>query len=145
MRINGRLKMPRGMKPGTVVSRVDRYAAVKLRQRIREAILEQPEVGCVPLFKTFISNGWVPEKANGELLDEFGFRTHFKAIKKDLRHPYSEFFISFLHRAAITAYKDSHKRGKPPTTYNGSREIRLMTGLQGTTIKDILILNGEIR
>lgn len=136
--------MPRGMKPGTIVSRVDRYAAVKLRQRIREAIIEQPKVGCVPLFKTFLSNGWVPEKANRELLDEFGFRTHFKAVKKDLNPPFSAFFLCFLHRAVVDAYKDYYKNGKAPQGYTGRREVSRMTGLQETTIRDILILNGEI-
>lgn len=132
------------MKPGTVVSRVDRYAAVKLRQRIRDGVLKSPEVGCVTMFKTFLSNGWVPYKANGELLDEFGFRTHFKAVKKDLSHPFSAFFLGFLHRAVVYAYKEFYKNGKAPKGYTGRREVARMTGLQETTIRDILILNGEI-
>ncbi len=132
------------MKPGTVVSRVDRYAAVKLRQRIREGVLKSPEVGCVTMFKTFLSNGWVPYKANGELLDEFGFRTHFKAVKKDLDCTFTAFFLCFLHRAVVDSYKDYYKNGKAPRGYTGRREVARMTGLQETTIRDILILNGDI-
>lgn len=142
--IKGDGKMPRGMPSGTIVFRIDRYAAVKLRQRIKAELTSSPEIGSITLFKIFLSRGWIPDKANGEQLDEFGFITHFKTVKKDLNHNFSGFFLSFLQRAAVGSYKDYHKRGKPSSKYNGLREIMCATFLQETTIRDILILNGDI-
>lgn len=137
--------MPRGMKPGTSIHRVDRYAAVKLRQRIREELLQAPDVTYHRLFPKFLINGWLPKKSNGEPLEDFGFRRQFLTVKQDLNHHFEDFFLCFLHRAVVDAYKDFHKRGKAPRAYNGMREISSMTGLQETTIRDILILNGEIK
>jgi len=137
--------MPRGMPLGTIVYHVERYEAVKFRQRLKEELLKTPEVGYITLFEKFLSNNWIPEKANGELLDEFSFRTHFNIVKKDLNHRFSSFFLSFLQRAVVSAYKDYHKRGKAPSGYNGIREIVNATDLQETTIRDILILNGSIK
>jgi len=138
-------KMPRGMKLGTVVSRVDRYAAVKLRQRIREEIIKSHDTTYTSLFSKFMLKGWLPNKETGDPLEDFGFRRHFNTVKKDLNHGFSGFFICFLSRSAVGAYKDLRRKGPAPQAYNGTREIAMMTGLQETTIRDMLILNGEIR
>lgn len=127
------------------ISRIDRFAAVKLRQRIQEEILKSPCATYTSLFSKFMLRGWLPNKANGEPLEDFGFRRHFNTVKKDLHHGFSGFFICFLSRAAVGAYRDYHRLGTAPKAYNGMREITRMTGLQETTIRDILILNGEIQ
>lgn len=136
--------MPKGFRPGVRVSRIDRYAAVKLRQRIREELIKAPYITHQKLFSKFLINSCVPNKGNGEPLGTFGFREQFRTVKKDIDHVYSEFFISFLQRTVIGAYGEFHMRGKAPYAYNGMRELVRMTGLQETTIRDILILNGEI-
>jgi len=137
--------MPKGMPLGTKVYHIERYEAVKFRQRLREELIKIPTVGYITLFKRFSLNNCLPEKTNGELLDEFSFRNHLRLVKKDLNHNFSGFFLSFLHRAAIGSYKDYHRRGKAPNGYNGIRELVNATGLQETTIKDMLILNGSIK
>jgi hypothetical protein len=137
--------MPKGMPLGTKVYHVDRYEAVKFRQRLKEELLKTPTVGYITLFKRFLHQKWLPEKTNGELLDEFSFRNHLRLVKKDLNHNFSGFFLSFLHRAAIDSYKYYHKQGKAPSGYSGIREIVNATGLQETNIRDILILNGSIK
>jgi len=132
--------------PINKISRIDRFAAVKLRQRIQEEILKAPHYATyTSLFNKFLVNGWLPNKANGEPLEDFGFRRHFNTVKKDLNHGFSGFFICFLSRAAVGAYRDYHRLGTAPKAYNGMREIVSMTGLQESTISDLLILNGGIR
>jgi len=136
--------MPKGFTLGVRVSRMDRYAAVKLRQRIKGELLRAPNVTHKELFSRFLLRGWLPNKVNNESLGTFGFRGQFRTVKEDIGHVYSEFFLSFLQRAVIGAYGEFHMRGKAPHAYNGMRELVRMTGLQETTIRDILILNGEI-
>jgi len=131
--------------PTNKISRIDRFAAVKLRQRIQEEILKAPDATYTSLFSKFMLSDWLPKKANGEPLEDFGFRRHFHTVKKDLHHGFSGFFICFLSRAAVGAYRDYHRLGTAPKTYNGMREIVSMTGLQESTISDLLILNGGIR
>lgn len=137
--------MKRGRPKGSKNPQIDRYAAVKLRQRLRASLSHPNARGSFTLYKEYTVFGWVPNKSNGEPIEELAFRNQYQRVKKDRQHPYPDFFVRFLHRAALTAYKAEHRRGKPPNGYNGVREIKLMTGLQETTIKDILILNGEIR
>lgn len=131
--------------PTNKISRIDRFAAVKLRQRIKEEILKAPSVTYTSLFSKFLLSGWLPKKANGEPLEDFGFRRHFNTVKKDLCHNFSGFFICFLSRAAIGAYRDYYRLGTAPKAYNGMREIVRMTGLQESTISDLLVLKGAIR
>ena len=131
--------------PTNKISRIDRFAAVKLRQRIQEEILKAPGATYTSLFSKFMLHGWLPNKANGEPLEDFGFRRHFNTVKKDLHHGFSGFFVCFLSRAAVGAYRDYYRLGTAPKAYNGMREIVSMTGLQDVTVSDLLILNGGIR
>lgn len=131
--------------PTNKIARIDRFAAVKLRQRIQEEILKVPGATYTSLFSKFMLRGWLPNKANGEPIEDFGFRRHFNTVKKDFNHGFSGFFICFLSRAAVGAYRDYHRLGTAPKAYNGMREIVSMTGLQESTISDLLILNGGIR
>ncbi len=64
------------------ISRIDRFAAVKLRQRIQEEILKAPNATHTSLFSKFMLKRWLPNKANGEPLEDFGFRRHFNTVKK---------------------------------------------------------------
>ena len=131
--------------PTNKISRIDRFAAVKLRQRIQEEICKVPDATYTSLFSKFMLNGWLPNKANCEPLEDFGFRRHFNTVKRDLHHGFSGFFICFLSRAAVGSYRDYRRLGTAPKAYNGMREIVSMTGLQESTISDLLILNGGIR
>lgn len=137
--------MNKGRPKGSKNPQINRYAAVRLRQRIAEQLRAGNLTGPITGYSVFALRGWIPNKSDGEPLEELGFRRQYLQVKKDLNHKHSLFFINFLHRAAVIAYRESHKRGNPPSGYNGVREIKLMTGLQEATIKDILILNGEIR
>ena len=109
--------------PTNKISRIDRFAAVKLRQRIQEEIMKAPGATYTSLFCKFMLRRWLPNKAIGEPLEDFGFRRHFNTVKKDLNHSFSGFFICFLSRAAVGAYRDYHRLGTAPKAYNGMREI----------------------
>lgn len=127
------------------VYRSDRYAAVKLRQRISQELRSDRPKSMRASYNFFLVQGWIPEKGNGELLGEIGFKHQRQLVKRDIHHGFSDYFIVFLHRAIVTGYKEFYNRGSAPPGYNGMREIARMTGLQETTIRDILILNGAIR
>lgn len=131
--------------PTNKISRIDRFAAVKLRQRIAQELRSNKPRSVRASYNFFLVQGWIPEKSSGELLLETGFKGQVEVVKKDLNNNFSNYFISFLHRAITTGYKEFYNRGSAPPGYNGMREIARMTGLQETTIRDILILNGGIR
>jgi len=120
---------------------VDRYQLVKLRSNIRAHLIEYPGYGMAQLYRIFLRYGYIPVKSNGEQLDLEGFMRSFRIVKKDLNHSYTEYSIRFLARAVL-ALRGRYKNSK---SYNGLRELVRLTGLHEVTIKDILILNGEMR
>ena len=82
----------------------------------------------------------MPNKSDGEQLSLEGFVWQYRTVKKDINHKYTDFSICFLHKAFIGARKVEYSKSR-----SGLRELMRMTGLQEVTIKDILILKGEIR
>lgn len=131
--------------PTNKISRIDRFAAVKLRQRISQELRSNKPRSVRASYNFFLIQGWIPEKGNGELLEELGFKGQVQLVKKDMNSSVSAFFVNFLHRAVLASFNDYYKQCKPARGYNGMREIARMTELQETTIRDILILNGAIR
>lgn len=132
-----------GRKPGQKNYQVDRYAGVKLRQRMAEALREANPLGTHRLYNRFATMGWIPKKSNNEPLELGGFCRYYEIVKKDLNHKYSNFFLLFLQRACAAEYQDRHGR-IPYRTFNGLNELSRLTGLQETTLRDILILEGVI-
>lgn len=131
--------------PINKISRIDRFAAVKLRQRIAQELRSNKPRSVRASYNFFLVQGWIPEKGNGELLEELGFKGQVQLVKKDMNNPMSAFFVNFLHRAVLAAFNDYYKQCKPARGYTGMREIARLTGLQETTIRDILILSGTVR
>lgn len=131
-----------GSKLGVKNPQVNRYAAVKLRQLIATELRKPSHLGWLRMYKEFAAKGWIPLKADKELLESGGFSRQYRQVKKDLNQPYSLLSIKFLHRAIMAAYNDGKKC--KVDNYNGLRELARMTGLQEITLKDILILEGEI-
>jgi len=123
------------------VHRLNRYAAVKLRQRLAQTSKKSAKA----LYNDFLFRGWIPESGNGELLSESGFKRQLTIVRRDMNHSFSSYSISFLYRGITTAYRNLYGRSKAHRVYNGMREMARMTGLQETTLRDILILTGELR
>lgn len=120
---------------------VDRYQLVKLRQEIRNFLLaSHSNKGSYACYYYLAGQGKIPNKSDGEQLSLEGFIRQYRTVKKDMNHSYTDFSISFLHRAFIGARGIDYAKGR-----SGLRELMRMTGLQEVTIKDILILNGEIQ
>lgn len=119
---------------------VDRYQLVKLRQGIRSFLLaEHSNKGSYACYYYLADQGKIPNKSDGEYLSLEGFIRQYRTVKKDMNHSYTDFSICFLHRAFVGARSVEYSKGR-----TGLRELMRMTGLQEVTIKDILILNGEI-
>ena len=119
---------------------VDRYQLVKLRSNIRYCVLSK-KAGPYVAYKYMLSTGEIPYKKDGELLGIEGFTAQYRKVRKDIKHNFSDFFICFLHRCFVKSLSDSKAR----SGMNGLRILQQMTDLQEVTIKDILILNGEMR
>ena len=121
---------------------VDRYQLVKLRSNIRDYLLDKSKpTGPYAAYGYLLAKDWIPFKSNGELLGVEGFISQYNRVKRDLNHNFSDFSICFLHRCFTNSSSDNMiRKGR-----NGLRVLQWMTGLQEVTIKDILILNGEMR
>ena len=117
---------------------VDRYQLVALRGRIKSLLLQDDTLGYVRAYNILADLNRLPKRSNGELLDISGFASHFRTVKDDMNHSFSPLAISFLYRACRDSMYDKDK-------CNGMRYLAWVTGLHEVTIKDILILNGEIR
>ena len=119
---------------------VDRYQLVKLRQEIRNFLLSNhSNKGSYACYYYLAGQGKMPDKSDGEQLSLEGFIRQYRTVKKDINHSYTDFSICFLHRAFVGARSVEYSKGR-----SGLRELMRMTGLQEVTIKDILILSGEI-
>lgn len=119
----------------------DRYALVKLRSRIAESIRTDPKVGYRRMYRKFCENRWMPSKRNGELLDLQGLQLQYKKVKSDINHNVSDFSIRFLYRAGSKI-----RTGRNGIVVSGAmRDVARMLGVNECTIKDVLILNGDIR
>lgn len=121
---------------------VDRYQLVKLRSTIRTYILDKNKPDApYTAYGYLLAKDQIPLKSDGELLGIEGFIAQWYKVKKDINHNFSDFSICFLHRCFIRSSSDNMiRKGR-----NGLRVLQWMTGLQEVTIKDILILNGELR
>lgn len=119
---------------------VDRYQLVRLRKNIKNYILSE-KGGSYKAYDYLLRNSEIPCKVDGELLSIEGFTAQYRKVRKDIKHNFSDFFICFLHRCFVKSLSDSKAR----SGMNGLRILQQMTGLQEVTIKDILILNGEMR
>ena len=120
---------------------VDRYQLVKLRQEIKDFLLtSQPNNGSYACYYYLAGQRKIPNKSDGEQLSLEGFVRQYRTVKKDINHSYTDFSICFLHKAFVGARSIEYSKGR-----SGLRELMRMTGLQEVTIKDILILNGEIQ
>lgn len=119
----------------------DRYQLVKLRQEIRNFLLgNHSNRGSYACYYYLAGQRKIPNKSDGEPLSLEGFVRQHRTVKKDIGHNHTDFSICFLHRAFIGAKGVDYAKGR-----SGLRELMRMTGLQEVTIKDILILNGEIQ
>lgn len=114
-----------------------RYALVKVRQ----LIAANHKVGYVKLYKQLYKDGKLPKKKNGEYMSLGSFAAQYNQVKADIDRTVTDFTISFLYRCTLT---DNGKR-KADKRFSGLREIAGMTGLLEVTVKDVLILNGDIR
>ena len=120
---------------------VDRYQLVKLRQEIRSFLLaEHSNKGSYACYYYLAGQRKIPNKSDGEQLSLEGFVRQYRTVKKDINHSYTDFSICFLHKAFVGVRRVEYSKNR-----SGIRELMRMTGLQEVTIKDILILNGEIQ
>ena len=127
--------------PARTNPQVDRYQLVKLRQGIRDFLLaNHSNKGAYACYYYLAGQGKIPNKSDGEQLSLEGFVRQYRTVKKDIDHSYTDFSINFLHRAFIGVKRVEYSKNR-----SGLRELMRMTGLQEVTIKDILILNGEIQ
>lgn len=93
------------------------------------------------MYRKFCENGWIPKKRNGELLDLQGLQLQYKKVKSDINHNVSDFSIRFLYRAGSKI-----RTGRNGIVVSGAmRDVARMLGVNECTIKDVLILNGDIR
>ena len=90
------------------VHRLNRYAAVKLRQRLAQTSKKSAKA----LYNDFLFRGWIPESGNGELLSESGFKRQLTIVRRDMNHSFSSYSISFLYRGITTAYRNLYGRSK---------------------------------
>ena len=119
----------------------DRYALVKLRSRIAHELNTGEKMGYRRMYHAFCKNNWIPCKDNGEILDIGGFGAQFRIVKGDVNHNFNDLGIRFLYKAAS-------KLGGSGEGVHGMSPIGVsarMLGLHNSTVRDVLILNGDIR
>jgi len=92
------------------------------------------------MYHAFCKNNWIPCKDNGEILDIGGFGAQFRIVKCDVNHNFNDLGIRFLYKAAS-------KLGGNGEGVHGMSPIGVsarMLGLHNSTVRDVLILNGDI-
>lgn len=134
-------------KPGRIKGqsnhKINRYAGVKLRQRIAQEINSGSSMKAMRMFKCFASQSWLPTNSGGDIMSYSGFFRHYSIVAKGGRNIYSNFFICFCYRANLKSYTEYHRR-VPYKSYNGLIDLSKFLGVHQTIIKDVLILEGEI-